>query len=106
MDIDQFNPRDPAWDTLWTLFGAYFHQDFDADFDDWQSAINFYRSGSSPSQVSRTIEQLENFLDTFKSEDEIERATELLGLDVFPETEEVTYRYWLEQVINVLRQEN
>lgn len=104
MKIDDIDRTDPSWDGLWTLFAGYFHQDYDLEYEDWQSAVRDYRSGTTSSKITRTIEQLETLLDNLKEEGELKRAIEEFGLGYYPDIGGLTYRDWLIEIASMLRE--
>jgi len=72
MNPDDIDSDDPAWEALWTLSGAYLHQDYGADFDDWSAAARAYRSESDPSMVASAIEQIDVLLKNLSGDKEVE----------------------------------
>jgi contact-dependent growth inhibition (CDI) system CdiI-like immunity protein len=100
---DEIDHHDPAWDALWTLFGAYLHQSFDLEYKDVWAAVRAYRSEGSPSQVESAIEQVDRLLKGLRTEEELRHAVEELGSYYYPPSEGLTYRDWLTRVEKVLR---
>jgi CdiI immunity protein len=103
VNVDDIDPRDPAWDALWTLFAGYFHQDFDAEYDDWRGAIHAYLAGNSRANIVRTIEQIEYLLENLENDEEVRHCIEKLGLDYHPDIGSLTFRDWLVEIASVLR---
>lgn len=103
MNVEDINPTGSSWDGLWTLFAGYFHQDFDLEHDDWQSAVHDFWLGSSPVKITRTIDQIEALLGALTGEDELKRAIEKLGLGFYPDIRHLTYREWLTEIATMLR---
>jgi urease accessory protein UreF len=102
---EDINRRDPDWDALGTLFGAYLHQDYDAEYKDAWGAVKAYRSENSSSFVSRAIAQIDRLLEELKTEEELERASQRLGSAFYPPGTGWTYRDWLTEVARILRGE-
>jgi hypothetical protein len=90
----EWNERSPA---LSQFFGAYLNQrclDFHASPEE---AVDDYRDESDPDDVRQSVGEITELLTVIASDQELERATDALGIEVLP-PQDMTLRQWLEAV--------
>jgi hypothetical protein len=86
------------------FFGAYFHQDWDLEADDWQGIVDQFSASAT-----RTSEQLNELADNLDhltsqySEDRLATVISSLGGYYNPRPE-MTFTNWLQQVAERLRE--
>lgn len=87
------------------FFGAYFHEDWDLEADDWQGIVEGYVRDEQPS--AELLRQLAREIDSLNAgctETEVKGlVTRVLGANYYP-LPELSYREWLDQVAAQLRQ--
>jgi hypothetical protein len=94
-------------DLMYFLAGA-FHQD-SLSVLDWQGrepnhrdALSFYKVTEEPAFIKQVAQELRAFLKLSLSENEIEKTVESFGVAYGPMYDGLTYRAWLEEVLEVL----
>lgn len=87
------------------LFGAYFHEDWDLEADDWQGIIDGYVRDEQPSaELLRLLAQEIDDLTAGCTKSDVEGlVTRVLGANYYP-LPEFSYGEWLSQVAARLRQ--
>ncbi len=107
---DQQNFR-KQYPKITQLFGAYFNEDALEPDDDnqmqrtTQDVLDEYVK-LHKGDLDGTIEELNTLLQSYRSEQEIDTALDLLSLRVAPTKEEYpTYRIWLEHLIEFFKEE-
>ena len=91
LDVEQF-------------FGAYFHQDWLLEADDWQGVVDQY--SALPTRTSQQLYALAKHVDEFRdSRPASELPTAMMDIGGFYDPRpEMTYREWLGQIAERLRQ--
>lgn len=99
--------RGPEWDALWTLFGAYLHQDWDFDYhgDAWE-AVRDFRSSEPADYVARAADQVRRILDGDHDEAQLDAVVGQLGSYYHPPGGGWSYRSWLTELEKFLRSEH
>ena len=94
----------PAPYDLEQFFGAYFHQDWPLEVDDWQGVVDQY--SASPTRTSQQLRALATHIDEFRcSRPASELSTTMMDMGGFYDPRpEMTYEEWLGQVAERLRQ--
>lgn len=106
MRLEEIRRDDAHWDALWTLFGAYLHQDFpDVHGDPWNAVTSFCAEGPA-STILDAADQVHEVLGMAESEDQAAKAVDLLGADYYPPADGWTYRGWLAELERFLRSEH
>lgn len=100
MDID---PQADEWSELWTLFGAYFHQDFEDVHGTPEETVKAFCRASSAEQRVEAANEARRILDGTVSEADTLGVVQRLGLDYHPEAEGWQMRDWLAELERVLR---
>jgi hypothetical protein len=100
VDID---PKAEEWRELWTLFGAYFHQDFQEEHGSPEATVKAFCRDSSSEQRVEAADEIRRILDGTDTETDTSRAVERFGLDYGPEAEGWKMRDWLAELERVLR---
>ncbi|MDV3130184.1 contact-dependent growth inhibition system immunity protein [Mycobacterium sp. 21AC1] len=90
---------------LYQFFGAYFHQDWDLEADDWEGIVDKYSASST--RTSQQLQALATHLDKLL---DICPDSELPGVMMemggfYDPRPEMTYTEWLGQVADRLRQQ-
>ncbi|MEU8567604.1 contact-dependent growth inhibition system immunity protein [Streptomyces pathocidini] len=99
----QFTAPETSWEwrarfpELHQLLGAYFHQDFSLDYDSHQEALDDYLSGASTADIRQAADQIRAFLSLIGTDQELGRAAQTLGLEVYP-PKGVPLRQWLTDI--------
>ncbi|MDD7966970.1 contact-dependent growth inhibition system immunity protein [Actinomycetospora lemnae] len=100
MDID---PQAEEWSELWTLFGAYFHQDFQEEHGTPEETVRAFCRESSPEQRMEAAAEVRRILDGTAGEADTLQVVHRFGLDYAPEAEGWKMRDWLAELERVLR---
>jgi len=79
---------------LWHLLAGYFHQEFSRFYTSHQEALGDYLSGNSEDTFVEADRELSSILSLVGSDSELDRATEVLGLMVYP-PDGLSLRQWL-----------
>jgi hypothetical protein len=91
---------------LFQLFGANFHQDWMEDDDDPQLVLRRYITGLSAERLNGTLAEIEKLLRLEPGEAALEqRIVRSLGSSYGPDPEEKTYRHWLREIQEWIREE-
>jgi hypothetical protein len=87
------------------LFGAYFHEDWDLEADDWQGIVDNYVQDEQPTtELLRALTQEIDDLTAECTEPDAEQlVTRTMSANYYP-LPEFTYKEWLGQVAARLRQ--
>ncbi len=88
---------------LYQFFGAYFHEDWDLEADDWQGIVDLYVSdGPSTERLWALAQEIESLRET-RTEPELERLmSRTIGARHNPRP--LSFKEWLGQVAERLRQ--
>lgn len=89
---------------LYQFFAAYFHQDWDLEADDWQGIVDNYINADPVAEPLRGLAQEIDHLREARPEGELEQFL-VYTVGVYYSPEPLTYRAWLGQVADRLRQE-
>jgi hypothetical protein len=92
---------------LLTLFGAYFHQDWSLEGDNWLAIIRNYCRDVSAADAASAAREIEAFLAVGDSEEDLSaRFIREFGCyyDPRPDLGGPSWRTWLVQVATALRQ--
>ncbi|MGW5481650.1 contact-dependent growth inhibition system immunity protein [Streptomyces sp. NPDC004008] len=79
---------------IWTLLGAHFNQEFSRFYASHQEALDDHLSLNDEESLNELVKELEYFLSVIKTDAELERAADTLGLQVYPPAG-VPLRQWL-----------
>lgn len=89
---------------LWTLVGAYLHQDWDFEYgDDVWDAVRDFRDGTSAHRVVDAADQARRILDADHDESGLKAIFDEMGLGYHPPGDGWTYRGWLTELEKFLR---
>ena len=94
-------------DCLRLLFGAYFHQDWPLEADDWQGVVCVFRDDNNAGHVALTARQLRELLDGVSSDEALARQVyDDFGCcyDPRPDLGGPALRAWLETLYLALQQ--
>lgn len=81
---------------LYTLFGAFFHQDWMVDYENEEMVIREYVTGGSAEEVGRTLEELDQFISLDLPVSELDKVMfDDLGCYYKPEPDGSSMRDWL-----------
>ncbi len=84
------------------FFGGNFHPDWDLDAADWHQIVDSFVVGEEPHQLHSLAQSIDEFR---QSATEVELHTAMLKMGGFYDPRpEMTYREWLGQVADRLRQ--
>lgn len=96
------NDSSISWD-LDQFFGAYFHQDWDLEADDWEGVVNGYAARHPVADFLRTLADEIDRLSASRQEPVLKHFLEhTVGVDYLPDP--LTYKQWLGQIAERLRQ--
>jgi hypothetical protein len=86
------------------FFGAYFHQDWPLEADNWQGVVDHY--SSSPTRTSQQLDTLATHIDELRhSRPDSELPATMMDIGGFYDPRpDMTYREWLGSVAERLRQ--
>jgi hypothetical protein len=76
------------------LLAGYFHQDFSRFYTSHRDALDDYFDGNPADMFAEAAREIGSFLSLIDSDSELDRATKILGLMVYP-PEGVSLRQWL-----------
>ncbi|CAJ1579259.1 contact-dependent growth inhibition system immunity protein [[Mycobacterium] wendilense] len=85
------------------FFGAYFHEDWDLEAEDWEGIVDLY--SSSPTRTPERLRLLADRIDEMReNQSETEICTTVVGMGgCYDPRPERTYDSWLRQVTERLR---
>ncbi len=95
-----------AYPQLWQLFGAYFHQDWDTEGDDWPDLVRNFTGGLPQSKLDATAAELDRLVADFPEDAALDRELfDVLGCSYTPRPDlgGPTVRAWLGQIAAFLR---
>jgi hypothetical protein len=93
---------------LRNLLGGYFHQDWKYDYNweghqpNFEEVVRFYKVVNPVTTVSQAINELHNFLNLQMSETDLSELFKSAGICYNPKARKMTYRYWLERILEIL----
>ncbi|CAN5525233.1 hypothetical protein BH09ACT7_BH09ACT7_56340 [soil metagenome] len=91
-----------SWD-LGQFFGAYFHQDWDLEADDWQGIVDSYVNADLVAEPLRKLaSEIDELRDAHPEADLKHFLVRTVGVDYLPEP--LTYCEWLGQIADRLRE--
>jgi len=90
---------------LWQLFAGYFHQDWSLDDPTADDVLRRYVRDEPPDAVRRARRDLEDVLQRWSSEHELEGVADRLGSYYRPAGDALTTRDWLAHVGDFLERE-
>ncbi|WP_250402367.1 contact-dependent growth inhibition system immunity protein [Streptomyces cellostaticus] len=82
---------------LSSLLGGYFHQDYPRFYDSHREALDDYLDRNPGEYLAAAAQELGDFLSCVPSDEDLDRATEILGLMVYP-PDGVSLRQWLTDI--------
>lgn len=85
------------------FLGAYFHQDWDLEADDWQGVVDNYVNDDPVAEPLRTLAREIDNLRTARAETDLSQFL-VRTVGVYYAPEPLTYSEWLRQVANRIRQ--
>jgi hypothetical protein len=91
---------------LESLFGAFFHQDWDTEGDDWPDLVRNFAQGHTVAELEATAAEVDQLLSDFPADVALEHELfRELGCeyDPRPDLGGPTVRVWLGQVAAFLR---
>jgi hypothetical protein len=77
------------------FFGAYFHQDWDNEFESFQDAVSAYRTGEPQETLWTARKELVELMQKDLDEGSFADAIHRLGCYYDPASEGMTYRDWI-----------
>lgn len=86
------------FNNLVQFFGAYFHQDWDAEDPTPEAVILRFSKSNQPETVLKVIEELDDFLLLPLDEEEIRQCLREKFLSCYLPTDGTSLRHWLMQV--------
>jgi hypothetical protein len=95
-----------AYPRLWQLFGAFFHQDWDAEGDDWPDLVHNFATGQPQSELDATAAELDRLVRDFPDDAELNHELfDVLGCSYTPRPDlgGPTVRAWLGEIARFLR---
>lgn len=91
---------------LWKLFGAFFHQDWDTEGDDWPDLVRNFAGGQSHAELDTTAGELDRLIADFPDDAALDRELfDVLGCSYLPRPDlgGPTVRVWLGEIAMYLR---
>ncbi|OWK36034.1 hypothetical protein FRUB_08597 [Fimbriiglobus ruber] len=91
---------------MYQLFGAFFHQDWDMDGDDWPDLIRNFAKGQPQSELGATAIELDRLLADFPDDAALDHELfRVLGCGYapLPDVGGPTVRRWLGEIAAFLR---
>jgi hypothetical protein len=91
---------------LWQMFGAFFHQDWHTEGEDWPDLVRNYARGLPQAELDATASELDRLLADFDDDASLNRELfEVLGCSYMPQPDRggPMVRLWLRQVAAFLR---
>lgn len=95
---------------LYQFFGGYFYQGWSADYR-WEGAkpnfaavVRHFKAVNPPPTVARVRNELEDLLASNYEEENLNAALKELGSNFYPAAESLTYRKWLENILEILKE--
>ena len=95
-----------AYPRLWQMFGAFFHQDWDMEGDDWPHLVRNFAGGQPQSELDATAAELAQLMADCPDDAALERELfDVLGCEYLPRPDlgGPTVREWLGQIAGFLR---
>ncbi|MFE4627870.1 contact-dependent growth inhibition system immunity protein [Streptomyces mirabilis] len=83
------------------LLAGYFHQDYSRFYASHREALDDYFTGNPREMFAATAREIDSFLSLIESDSELDRATQILGLMVYP-PEGVSLRQWLTDIQGII----
>lgn len=96
----------PTYPRLSHLFGAYMHQDWGADGEDWPDLVRNYATDQQRTELELTAAELDRLAGDFPEDTALEyQVFRVLGCeyDPRPDLGGPTVREWLVMIANFLR---
>lgn len=95
-----------AYPRLWQMFGAYFHQDWNMEGDDWPDLVRDFADGQTHADLAATAVELDRLVADLP--DDAALGRELFGVlgccyQPRPDLGGPTVRVWLGQIATTLR---
>ena len=90
------------------LFGAYFHQDWDIDAEDWPDVIDQFRRDHTPEYCDETASEIDRLIDEPLNNDDLyQYMWRKLGCEYMPRPDlgGPDVREWLRRVAVALRRQ-
>jgi CdiI immunity protein len=88
---------------LHRFFAAYFHQDWDLEADDWEGIVDDYINADAVGGHLRSLAQEIDDLREARPEPDLEQFL-VYAVGVYYEPKPLTYKEWLGQIADRLRQ--
>ena len=86
------------------MFGAYFHQDWDTDGDDWPDLVRNYLRDVSQQDALSTASEIDDLLAEGQTEEQLaERLLNQFGCFYDPRPDEDGFRAWLHEIAEMAR---
>jgi hypothetical protein len=85
------------------LFGAYFHQDWDANSTNPDDIVRDFAETQNEEVRKRAMKDIEMLLVEFKSEDALKLALDEFANYYNARRSEGSYRAWMERIVAILR---
>jgi len=96
-----------AYPRLWQMFGAFFHQDWDTEGDDWPDLVRNFAGGQPQAELDATVTELDRLLADFSADAALDHELfDVLGCSYLPlpDLGGPTVRVWLGQIAASLRE--
>jgi len=89
------------------MFGAFFHQDWDMEGDDWPDLVRNYARGQPAAELLATAAEADALVAAGDSDEELERRLDRefgCCYDAHPDADGPGFRPWLGQIAGLLRE--
>jgi hypothetical protein len=85
------------------FFGGYFHQDWELEAKDWQTAVDNFATEGTSTELNSLAEEIDNLNAAYQGEDELRAVLSRRAMSSYYPGP-LTYHEWLRQVSDRLRQ--
>jgi hypothetical protein len=95
-----------AYPHLWQMFGAYFHQDWELEGDDWPDLVRNFAGGQPQAELDATAAELDRLVADHPDDAALDRELyDVLGCYYLPNPDlgGTTLRVWLGQIATFIR---
>ena len=105
LDPDGVRTMTEAESSLGSLLGGYFHQDWDIEGPNAEAVIRRFASENLREDVVTAKDEAQALLAAGLGEHELAATVKALGQDYLPEADGMSYRRWLEFIVEALEAE-
>lgn len=95
---------------LYQFFGGYFYQGWSSDYrwqgakPDFSAVVRHFKAVNPPPTISNVKNELDELLGSSFDDSQLQEILNQLGNNFYPHAEELDYRQWLENILEVLNE--